>query len=66
MKRTLSLALEILVKLGACLAACIGCSPKHLPGPSQPRAIQWKGQESGYQDTTAVRPADSASKTDTK
>ena len=66
MKRTLSLALEILVKLGTCLAACIGCSSKNPPGPSQSRTIHWKGQDSGYEDTTAVRPADSASKTDTK
>ena len=66
MKRSLSLAVEILVKLGACVAACIGCSSKNPPGPTQPRVIHWKGQESGYEGTTVVRPADNASRTGNK
>ena len=57
MKRSLLLALEILVKLGACLGACVGCSSKH-PGPEKPRTIHWKGEDSGYETTTAVQPAD--------
>ena len=66
MKRSVSLALEILVKLGTCLAACIGCSPKHPPGPEQPHTIHWKGQDSGYEGTTAVQPADHAGSTGKK
>ena len=66
MKRSLSRTLEILVKLGTCLTACIGCSSKNRPGPEQPRAIHWKGQDSGYEDTTTVRPTDTASGTDQK
>ena len=66
MKRYLFLVFEILVKLGACLAACIGCSSKNLPGPEKPRVIHWKGQDSGYENTTAVRPADNATSTDKK
>ena len=66
MKRSLSLALDILVKLGTCLAACIGCSSKNPPSSSPPPTIHWKGQDSGYEETTAVRPADRASNPDTK
>jgi hypothetical protein len=56
----LSLALDILVKLGTCLAACIGCSSK---SPPAPRTIHWKGQDSGYEATTTVQPADQAGST---
>lgn len=66
MKRSLSLALEILVKLGTCLTACIGCSSKNLPVPEKPRVIHWKGQDSGYEDTTVVQPTDNASSTGKK
>ena len=66
MKRSLSLAVEILVKLGSCLAACIGCSSKNPPDPEQPHVIRWKGQLTGYQDTTAERPADNAGGTGQK
>jgi hypothetical protein len=66
MKRSLSLVFQLLVKLGTCLAACIGCSSKTPPTPSQPRTIHWKGQDSGYEDTTALRPIDRASNPDTK
>ena len=66
MKRSLSLALEILVKVGACLATCIGCSSKNPPGPEKPRVIHWKGQDSGYENTTAVRPTDNANCTGNK
>jgi hypothetical protein len=66
MKRSLSLVLEILVKLGTCLAACIGCSSKSPPGPEKPRVIHWKGQDSGYEATTAVQPGDNADSTDQK
>ena len=71
MKRSLSLALEILVKLGTCLAACVGCSSKNPPCPAapekpQPRVIHWQAADSGYEDTTTVQPADTASSTGTK
>jgi len=67
MKRSLSLALEILVKLGTCLAACVGCSSKNPPCPEapekpQPRVIHWKAADSGYEETT-VQPTDAASST---
>ena len=62
MKRFLSHAVEISVKSGACLAACIGCSSKNPPGPTQPRVIHWKGQDSGYEGTTMVQPADNANR----
>ena len=70
MKRSLSLALEILIKLGACLAACIGCSSENPPCPEAPekpqsRAIHWKGQDSGYEETT-VQPTGTASSTGKK
>jgi hypothetical protein len=61
MKRSLSLALEILVKLGTCLAACVGCSSKNPPGPEgpvKPRVIHWKAADSGYEGTTTVQPPD--------
>jgi hypothetical protein len=71
MKRSLSLALEILVKLGTCLAACVGCSWKNPPCPQapekpQPRVIRWKGADGGYEDTTTVWPPDAASSTGKK
>jgi hypothetical protein len=68
MKRSLSLALEILVKLGTCLAACGGCSSKNPPcpeGPKKPSVIHWKAADSGYEETT-VQPTDAASSTGTK
>ena len=61
MKRSLFLTLEILVKLGTCLAACIGCSSKNPPGREQNRTIHWKGEDSGYEHMTPVQPADNAS-----
>ena len=61
MKRSLSLALEVLVKWGTCLAACVGCSSKAPPpAPAQPRQVHWKGQDSGYEDTTTVQRAGKA------
>ena len=66
MKRSLSLVVEIVVKLCTSLAVCIGCSSKNLPGPEQPRVIHWKGQDSGCEDTTTVPPADNASSIDKK
>jgi hypothetical protein len=36
MKRSLALAIDILVKLGTCLAASVGCSSKNLPAPQGP------------------------------
>jgi hypothetical protein len=66
MKRSLSLALGILVNLGTCLAACIGCSSKNPPDPSRPHKTHWKGQESGYEDTTAGQPANNGGSTDTR
>jgi hypothetical protein len=66
MKRALSLAVAILVKLGICLAACIGCSSKNVSGPEPPRVIHWKGQNSGYENTTTVQPADNGSFTGKK
>jgi hypothetical protein len=70
MKRSLSLALEIIVKLGTCLAACIGCSSKNPPCPvapekPQPRVIHWKAADSGYEETT-VQPTDAANSTGKK
>ena len=59
MKRTLSLVVEVLVKLAACMATCIGCSSKGPPG-EKPREIRWEGQDSGYETTTAVEPAERA------
>lgn len=58
MKRSLSLALGMLSKLGFCLAACMGCASKNPPDPEQPHVIHWKGQLTGYEGTTAERPAD--------
>ena len=54
MKHSLSFALEIFVKLGTCLAACIGCSSKNPPCPDLPREVHWRGQETGYQSATSV------------
>jgi hypothetical protein len=68
MKRFSSLALEILVKLGTCLAACVGCSSKNPPGPEgpeKPRVIHWKAADSGYEETM-VQPTDTASSTGKK
>ena len=64
MKRSLSLTLDILVKLGTCLAACIGCSSKNPPDPEKLHVIRWKGQDGGYEDTTPVQPTANASSTD--
>ena len=58
MKRSLSLAVKLLLKLGSGLAACIGCSSKNPPEPEQPGAIRWKGQVTGYESTSTERPAD--------
>ena len=60
MKRFLSFVFEILVKLGACLAALTGCSSKNPPEPEKPHTIHWKGQDSGYEDATTIQPADAA------
>ena len=60
MKRSLSVAVELLLKLGSCLAACIGCSSKTPPDPEQPGVIRWKGQLTGYESTSAERPDDHA------
>ena len=57
MKRSLSLTLDILVKLGAALAACVGCT-KSNPEPAEPRILHWRGQDTGYDGTTVVPPAD--------
>jgi hypothetical protein len=65
MKRSLSLVIDVLVKLGACLAAFTGCSSKS-PGPEKPRIIRWRGEDSGYTSTTAVQPADNGSNADMK
>ncbi len=54
MKRSLSVTLDILGKLGACLAACIGCT-KQSPRPTKPAGIHWHSP-SGYEDTTADKP----------
>ncbi len=51
MKRSVALTLDLLVKLGACLAACIGCT-KQNPQPAKPSEIHWHSP-SGYEDTTA-------------
>ena len=66
MKRSLSVAVELLLKLGSCLAACIGCSSKTPPDPEQPGVIRWKGQITGYDNTTADRPLDNGGATDPK
>ena len=67
MKRSLSFTLEILAKLGACLAAFIGgCSPKNPPDPEKPHTIHWRSDDSNYADTTTVRPTDKASSTGNK
>ena len=66
MKRSLSLAVELLLKLGSCLAACIGCAPKTPPDPEQPGVIRWKGQITGYNNTTAERPPDHGGAADQK
>lgn len=50
-------AVEMLVKLGSCLAACIGYSSKNPSDPEQPHIIHWKGQNTGYHGTTTERPA---------
>ena len=66
MKLSLSLAVEMLLKLGSCLVACIGCSSNNPPDPQQPRVIRWKGPNTGYENTTTERPADSAGGTGQK
>jgi hypothetical protein len=64
MKRSLSITLGILVKLGACLAACIGCLSKSPPDPKQPRKIHWRGADSNYKNTTTVQPVDKINSAD--
>ena len=66
MKRSLPLAFGILVKLGSCLAACIGCSSKNPPEQEPSRVIRWKGQNTGYENTTAVPPTYKAGSTGQK
>ena len=66
MKRSLSFAVEILIKLGACLTACVGCSSKGPPSPEKPRVIRWRAEDSGYRTTTTVQPADNGGSTDMK
>jgi hypothetical protein len=44
MKRSLAFAIDILAKLGTCLAACVGCSSKNLPAPQGPGNTQLLGQ----------------------
>ncbi|MCE9552884.1 MAG: hypothetical protein K8T91_05850 [Planctomycetes bacterium] len=66
MKCSLSRAVELLLKLGSCLAACVGCSSKNPSVPEQPHVIRWKGQLTGYEDKTSVRPADKAAGTGQK
>jgi hypothetical protein len=64
MKRISSSFLWAVAKLCAILAAILGCSSKG--APEKPREIRWKGQDSGYENTTTVRPADNAGSTDKK
>jgi hypothetical protein len=54
-------ALGILTLLAALstFSAFIGCSSKNPPATEPPRVIRWKGQDSGYEDTT--KPGDQAS-----
>ncbi|MCE9552606.1 MAG: hypothetical protein K8T91_04410 [Planctomycetes bacterium] len=66
MKRSLSLAVELLIKLGSCLGACVGCSSKTPPEPEQPHMIHWKGQNTGYDNTSVERPPDKAGGTGPK
>ena len=66
MKRSLSFLVEFLITVGSCLANCIGCSSKNPPEPEQPHVIRWKGQNSGYQGTTAEWPDDNAGGNDPK
>ena len=59
MKRCWSRILSIAGKLSAVLAA-MGCTPKGSPEPNkprEPREIRWKGQDTQYENTTVVEPA---------
>ena len=58
MKRSLSFALEIFVKLGTCLAACVGCSSKNPPCPDRPREVHWRSQDTGYEGATSIPSGD--------
>ena len=70
MKRSLSLVIDVLVKLGACLAAFTWLFSSKIPlvpeCPEKPRIIRWRGEDSGYTSTTAVQPADNGSNADMK
>jgi hypothetical protein len=62
---------EILIKLGTCLAACVGCSSKTPPCPAAPEKpqshiVRWKAADSDYEGTTTVQPTDAASSTGKK
>jgi hypothetical protein len=53
---TLSLmphSLRIVLALAAATMVCIGCF-KQNPQPAKPALIHWKGQDGGYEDTTAA------------
>jgi hypothetical protein len=57
MNPMLSRALGIAAKILAALAARVGCT-KSDPEPAEPRVLHWHGQDTGYDGTTVVPPAD--------
>ena len=57
MKRSVSSFFNIVIKLSAALAACIGCTPKEANAP-RPGEIRWRGSDTEYSGTTVVQPND--------
>ncbi|MEI8376237.1 MAG: hypothetical protein WCJ35_25735 [Planctomycetota bacterium] len=57
MKFMFSHVLGVAAQILAALAACVGCT-KSDPAPAEPRVLHWRGQDTGYDGTTVVPPAD--------
>lgn len=48
-------SLRIVLALAAAAMVCVGCW-KSQPAAPAPAVIHWKGQDGGYEDTTALPP----------